>query len=207
MTEINIVQIARKPKYIPEKSRSEFFNKPWGVPLPGVSEPSGDSPLLALALLEPLLPPSVPNSDNCDRPVLALADSSVQTATHKSSFPFLQTTRISFRVISQECLTCAQYIPPSSAPWSVYDEATVRRQANVDLSRAAPAPLCSLVRFLYNRCTVYDTRTLIELCFVLCRHRCEVSVTALLFGLCLTLSPSSPPLLWMLPMSFLSPFF
>ena len=153
-------------------------------------------------LCEPLLPPSrvfqTPTIATVQFLLLPTFVSSNCCSQVLLSFP--STARISFRVISQECLTCAQYIPPSSAPWSVYDEATVRRQANVDLSRAAPAPLCSLVRFLYNRCTVYDTRTLIELCFVRCRHRCEVGVTALLFGLCLTLSPSSPPLLWMLPM-------
>ena len=55
VTEINNVQIARKLKCIPKKYRSEFFNKPWGgthPPLPGVLEPSGESPLnLRLILL------------------------------------------------------------------------------------------------------------------------------------------------------------
>ena len=52
MTEINNVQIARKLKCIPKNYRSEFFNKPREgthpppPPLPGVSEASGESPLL-----------------------------------------------------------------------------------------------------------------------------------------------------------------
>ena len=32
MTEINDVQITRKLKCIPKKSRSKFFDKPWGIP-------------------------------------------------------------------------------------------------------------------------------------------------------------------------------